>query len=92
MRSDGTEALHLIKIKRCVRKREGNVRALRETRRQHKCLMNRQASAKGARTLHNGKDKQTEEEFVFFLGDWGVSKNKIKIGRRMLPTKYLAVG
>lgn len=69
---DGTEALHLIKIKRHVRKREGNARAPRDA----SCLTNRQASAEGIETLNSGKDKQTEEELVFYLGNWGVSKKK----------------
>lgn len=44
---------------------------------QHKCLMNTQASAEGAKSLHHEKDKQTEE--VVFWGGVGLSE-------RMLPT------
>lgn len=61
--------------------------------------MNRQASAEGARTLHNGKDKQTEEEFVSFLGDLGGGVKKQNqnweedathkiFGRWITPKKY----
>lgn len=45
---------------------------------QHKCLMNTQASAEGAKTLYHEKDKQTEE--VFF----SVCQEKEK--EKILPT------